>query len=324
MRAVQAACFGGPEVLKVSSLADPVAGAGQVVVDVSAAPVLMIDAQIRAGRAQEWFSTRPPYVPGAGVAGTVSEVGDGIDTEWMGVRVVADTPEGGYVERVALADKALVEVPEGLALDVAAALLHDGRTALGLKEVTGPREGEWVLVVGAGGGMGAVLVQVCASAGARVIGAARGDEKLRLAKRLGAEAVVDYTQPAWVTEVHSLTGDTGADVVLDGVGGDIGMAAFAALAQGGRFSAHGAAAGGFAAIDSREAKDRGVTVTGIDRAQFDPETAKRLTANVLAEAAAGRVEPVIGQRFPLDQAAEAHRAIEARTVVGKTLLEVRS
>jgi len=111
-------------------------------------------------------------------------------------------------------------------------------------------------------------------------------------------------------------------VVLDGVGGEIGSAAFAAVAEGGRFSAHGAPAGAFASIDPDRAADRGVTLNGIDRVQFDQGEARRLSGQALSQAAAGSIEPVIGQRFPLDRAADAHRCIEARNIVGKTLLEV--
>lgn len=324
MRAVRAVRFGGPEVLEVITVDDPVAGPGQVLVEVSVVPVLFIDTQIRAGQGQEWFPTRPPYVPGAGVAGTVCKAGPGVDQSWVGRRVVADTAEGGYLEQAALAAEILVSVPTEVGLDAAAALLHDGRTAMGLVEATCPQPGEWVLVVGAAGGLGALLVQLCRQAGARVVAAARGEHKLTLAKSLGAEVLVDYTGPGWTDQVRAVTAGTGAQVVLDGVGGDIGSAAFAAAADGGRFSAHGAPGGTFAAVDPHQAKDRGITVTGIEQVQFAPGQGRRLITQALAAAAAGTIEPVIGQRFPLQQAAEAHRAIEARQVMGKTLLEVRA
>jgi NADPH:quinone reductase len=111
-------------------------------------------------------------------------------------------------------------------------------------------------------------------------------------------------------------------VVFDGVGGEIGQRAFEVTARGGRFSAHGAPSGGFAVIDRQEAERRTVTVRGIAEVQFAPADATRLTERALLEAAAGRIRPIIGQRFPLARAADAHRAIEARVVIGKTLLEV--
>jgi NADPH2:quinone reductase len=323
MRAVQAKASGGPEVLDVVEMPDPVPGPGQAVIAVSAIPLLYLDTQIRAGRAQAWFPVTPPYVLGAGVAGQVAAVGPGVDDRWAGRRVVADTlGGGGYLEQALVDAGSLVPVPDGLDLAGAAALLHDGRTAVGLMEALSPRPGEQVLVTGAAGGLGVLLVQLARRAGCRVIAAAGGPQKLDLARRLGAEQAVDYTRPGWEKQVLELTGGRGVDVVFDGAGGPAGQAAFAVTAHGGRFSAHGAPGGGFAPIDPGDARRREITVSGIDRVQFGPDEARRLTGQALAEAAAGHLQPVIGQRFPLEQAAEAHRVIEARAVTGKTLLEV--
>ena len=180
MRVVKATKFGGAEVLVPSEVAEPVAGPGQVVVDVLFAPVLFLDTQIRSGSARDWFpAVAPPYVPGAGIAGEVAAVGQDVDPDWVGRRVVADTAgSGGYLERAVAAVTGLMAVPEGLGMADAAALLHDGRTALGLIEQAGIRAEEWVLVLGAGGGLGSLLVQLAHGTGARVIGAARGKQKL--------------------------------------------------------------------------------------------------------------------------------------------------
>ncbi len=321
MRVVQAMQFGSPEVLVTSEAPDPVAGPGQVVIGVSVAPVLMLDAQIRGGWGDEWFGVKPPYVPGAGVAGEVISAGENVDSGWIGRRVVADTGEGGgYAEQTVAPAEGLIPVPDRLGLPEAAALLHDGRTALGLAEAAQAQPGEWVLVTAAGGGLGVLLVQLAHAAGARVIGAARGKEKLDLAREFGTDAVVDYSEPGWPERVLEATGGAGADVVFDGVGGRIGGAAVEVTARGGRFSAHGAPSGGFAEIDPQEAQRRGVTVRGIEQVQFAPADAKRLAERALSEAAAGRIRPVIGQTFPLERAADAHAAIEARGVIGKTLL----
>jgi NADPH2:quinone reductase len=324
VRAVQAVAFGGPEVLEVADLPEPGADPRQVIVAVSIAPALFLDTQIRAGLGRGWFPATPPYVPGAGVAGTVRSAGPGVAADWTGRRVVADTASacGGYAEAAAVAAGGLVEVPGGLSLADAAALLHDGRTALGLMEATEPSPGEWVLVTGASGGLGALLVQLARDRGARVIGAARGERKLALARDLGAEAVVDYTEPDWTGRALAVTGGTGPSVVLDGIGGEIGGAAYQVTAEGGRFSAHGTPGGGFAPIDPADAARRGIAVSGIDRVQFGPEEGARLTARALNLAVSGQLKPLIGQAFPLDRAADAHRAIESRTATGKTLLEV--
>jgi NADPH2:quinone reductase len=295
---------------------------GQALVEVEYAPALFLDTQIRAGRAQEWFETEPPYVPGAGVAGTVATVGAGVDPAWVGRRVLADTPErGGYAEQVVVDAALLIAVPDGVELADAAALLHDGRTALALIDATGARAREWVLVLGAAGGLGALLVQLALAAGAQVIGAVGGHErKLALVRDLGAHTI-DYSQPDWIDGVRTLTEGNGVDVILDGIGGTLGSRAFALIASGGRFSAYGTPGGGFARIDPEDAAARGVTVTGIEQVQLAPAEGKQLVERALGEAAAGRLRPIIGQIFRLEHAADAHRAIESRRVIGKTLLE---
>src|SRR5207247_2693110 len=116
----------------------------EVVIDVAVAPVLFLDTQIRAGLGRDWFPARPPYVPGRGVAGTVGSAGTGVEPAWAGRRVVADTPAGGYLEQAVVPAGRLIPVPDGVDPADAAALLHDGRTALALVEATTPRAGEWV------------------------------------------------------------------------------------------------------------------------------------------------------------------------------------
>jgi NADPH:quinone reductase len=324
MRIVQATSFGGPEVLAVATAPDPVARPGQAVVRVAAADVLFFDAMIRYGLAAAFVPLRPPYIPGNGVAGEVISAGDGVEPHWIGRRVVAHTGEagggGGYAEQALVPAAALVPVPAELGLPAAAALLHDGATALDLAESIGIWQGEWVLVVGAGGGLGLLLVQLAHAAGAHVIAAARGRSKLNLALELGAEVTADYSEPDWPRKVLTATAGIRPDVVFDGAGTHLGQAAFTITADGGRFSAHGSASGGFALIDPQEARRRGITIRGIEQVQFTPDRLQLLTARALAEAAAGRIRPVIGQTFPLDQAAEAHTAIESRSVTGKTLL----
>jgi NADPH2:quinone reductase len=323
MRVIEVTQFGGPEVLEVGKADEPVPGLGQVVVDVSDVPLLFVDTQIRSGSARDWFPTTPPYVPGAGVAGKVRSVGEGVNADWVGRPVVASSAEGGgYVERAVIAVDDLIAVPEGLGIAEAAALLHDGRTAVSLIDQAHVRAEEWVLVLGAGGGLGSLLVQLAHGAGARVIGAARGKQKLDLARELGADALVDYSRSGWPKQVLAITNGEGADVVFDGVGGETGEAAFAVTTRGGRFSAHGAPSGGFTQIDAKEAEERHITVRGIEHVQFTPADGKRLTERAMAAAVAGRIRPVIGQTFPLERAAEAHAAIEGRDVIGKTLLVI--
>jgi NADPH2:quinone reductase len=318
--------FGGPEVLAAISVPDPVPGPGEVIIAVSAADVLFLDAVIRSGRAAAWFPVTPPYVPGNGVAGRVSAVGEGVDRGWAGRAVIARTGagggSGGYAEQVAVPAGQLVPVPDGAGLAEAAAVLHDGATALGLAASTGIRPGEQVLILGAAGGLGILLGQLARARGARVIAAARGQAKLDLLDGLGARAVVDYGEPDWPETVVRATGGAGPDVVFDGAGGRLGAAAFRVTADGGRFSAHGAASGGFAPIAADEAARRGITVRGIEQVQLSAGEHERLAGQALAELAAGRIRPLIGQTFPLHEAAAAHTALEDRSALGKTLLTV--
>ena len=314
--------FGGPEVLIARRVPDPAAGPGQVVIATAAADVLLVDAMIRSGRGVDFFPLRPPYVPGNGVAGQVIAVGDGVDPFWNGRAAVAHTGaaggSGGYAERAVVPAADLIPVPSGVGLPEAAALLHDGATAFGLLELAVIKPGDWVLVTAAGGGMGVLLVQLARAAGGRVIGAARGRPKLDLVRDAGAEAALDYSGPGWTMGVRELTAGRGADVVFDGAGGGLGQAAFEVTAPGGRFSAHGMSDGGFARLDAQEAARRGITVHGIE--QHEPATFRRRAAAALAEAVAGRLQSVIGQTFPLDRAADAHAALEARATLAKTLL----
>ncbi len=310
--------FGGPEVLEAGEAPDPVPGAGQAIIDVAIAGVTFVETQFRASGAGP-FRPALPMIPGNGVGGRVAAVGEGVDPRLVGTAVVTSTGgSGGYAERVAVDAGGVVPVPDGVALDDAVALLADGRTALLLSEAAGLRAGDRVLVEAAGGGVGTLLVQLAVAAGARVVAAAGGDRKLQLASRLGAEVAIDYRQPGWDEQVRDRV--AGLDVVFDGVGGEVARAAFALLARGGRMLVYGLASGAWAPIDDAEAAERDVTLTrGFS---VTPEGLRAATARALAEAAAGRLRPIIGQRFPLERAADAHAAIESRATLGKTLLEV--
>ncbi|MFI6479386.1 zinc-binding dehydrogenase [Nonomuraea sp. NPDC050663] len=325
MRVIQMAQFGGPEVLVPGEAPDPVAGAGQVVVEVAVAGITFVETRIRRG-VDEWHA-RPalPHVPGGLVAGRVGAVGAGVDPAWAGRRVVADLGESGGFAELAVADvERLFSVPDGLGLPEAVALHSDGSTAQGLMETVKVGPDDHVLVEAAAGGVGSLLVQLALAAGARVVGAARGARKLGVIRELGADAAVDYSEVGWTERVLEATGGVGPTVVFDGVGGRIGREAFEVTARGGRFSVHGASSGEVTAIEPGHARARDVEVIGIEQLfGFGPHLA-RWAEQVMSLAADGRVRPVIGQTFPLERAADAHAAIENRTAVGKTLLLVGS
>ncbi|MBL7486634.1 zinc-binding dehydrogenase [Frankia sp. AgB1.9] len=318
MRAVWLREFGGPEVLVAGTAPDPVAGPGQVVIAVEVANVTFLDTLIRSG-APGPFQVAAPVVPGNGVGGVVTEVGAGVDRGLLGRRVVASLGgSGGYAERVAVDADSLAEVPDGLGVDAATAVLADGRTASWLLDATKVAPGERVLVDGAAGGVGSLLVQLARAAGATVVAAAGGAAKVALAADLGAQVAVDYLRDDWPQDVRDAVG--AVDVALDGVGGAIGRAAFDLLAPGGRLLSYGLTSGSWAAVTDEEAAARGVTVV---RGRPSPADNRRYLLAALAAAAAGGLRPLIGQRFPLEEAAAAHGAIAARATVGKTLLVVR-
>jgi NADPH:quinone reductase len=319
MRAIWLKEFGGPEVLVLGEAPDPVAGLGQVLIEVTFANITFVETQFRAS-GKGPFAGRVPMIPGNGVGGVVTKTGDGVEQSLLGRRVVSSTGgAGGYAEMVAVDAAGLIEVPDGLGLDQAVALLADGRTASLLVQGAKIKTGETVLVEAAAGGVGSLLVQLARTAGARVVGVAGGARKLQVARDLGAEFVVDYLEPEWAERVREAAGEV--DVVFDGVGGAVGRSAFELLGSGGRMLSFGLASGEWAGISEEDAATKHVSLV---RASASPEEMRALTQNALQLAADGRLRPVIGQRFPLERAADAHAAIQSRATVGKTLLEVRS
>ncbi|GIF70804.1 zinc-binding dehydrogenase [Asanoa siamensis] len=313
MRVVWLTRYGDPSVLEPGTAPDPLPGPGQVVVDVAYANITFVETMFRATGFGPYTGDLP-MVPGNGVGGVVGAVGPGVDPALVGTRVVTSTGgSGAYASRVAVDAAGLVPVPADLALDTAVALLADGRTALLLLRAAAPRPGERVLVEAAAGGVGTLLVQLAKAAGATVLGAAGGG-KLGLVADLGADRAVDYTAPGWADGLGPV------DVVFDGVGGAVARAAFGLLDRGGRMLSYGLSSGAWSDVTDAEAAARGVTL--LRGATGTPAELRALTGEALRLAAAGGLRPVIGQRFPLERAADAHAAIEARATRGKTLLVV--
>jgi NADPH:quinone reductase len=318
MRAVWLREFGEPEVLALGEAPEPVAGSGQVMVDVEFVNITFVETQFRATGLGPFAATLP-MIPGNGVGGVVASVGPGVEPDLVGTRVVTSTGgSGGYAERVAVDADAVFRVPDKVAMDTAVALLADGRTATMMTRAAAITPGERVLVEAAAGGVGSLLVQLAKAAGAQVIAAVGGTRKAGVATELGAEVAVDYTDEGWAKRVRDTVG--GVDVVFDGVGGAIARTAFDLLDRGGRMVSFGLASGSWADVSEELATERGVTLV---RPSATPAELRAYTESALAEAAEGRLRPVIGQRFPLDKAAAAHAAIQSRATVGKTLLETR-
>jgi len=321
MRAVVATRPGPPSVLEVVDLDDPAPGAGQVLVDVEVAAITFIDTQMRAGTSPR--SPGPfPIVLGNGVGGRVVALGDDVEPSWLGVNVVTSTGgSGGYATRAVASVTDLHRLPTGIDLQVAVALLADGRTAVGLAQAASIAEGDTVVVTAAGGGVGSLLVQLAGRAGARVVALAGDSVKLDLARSLGAHETINYRDADWAGRLDAAA-PNGLDVVFDGVGGDVSAVLTDRARKGARYVVHGASSGTFAGIDSDDATARGITVVPLSAIGASPQASFDLVEQALARAAEGDLHPTIGQWFPLERAAEAHAAIERRATLGKTLLIV--
>ncbi|MFL1375944.1 zinc-binding dehydrogenase [Nocardiopsis protaetiae] len=312
---------GGPEVLRPRRVGAPVPGPGQVLVEVAYASVTFVETQTRSGDGP-FGAPRLPRVPGNGVGGRVLAVGPGADANLVGTTVVATTGGvGGYAELAVAGADSVFPVPGGLGLRDAVALLADGRTALLLHRQAEIAPGEKVLVEAASGGVGSLLVQLAANAGARVVGAARGERKGEVVASLGA-VHVDYSLPGWTGRVRDAAGGP-VDVVFDGVGGAIGTEAVELLGPGGRVSRYGMASGAEAGPGEEALAARSIRVLGLSSAP-SPAQNRALVGEVLRTAAEGGLRPLVGQTFPLALASSAHAAIEARETIGKTLLVTES
>jgi NADPH:quinone reductase len=316
MRAVVLREFGPPENLAVEEVPDPEATPGRAVIRVAVAGITFVETQVRAGSGPAHVRPALPTVPGNGVGGEVVAVGPGAPDGLLGATVVSTTGgTGGYAELAAVDAAEPIPVPDGLTVRHAVALLADGRTALGLARATAPEPGQWVLVEAAAGGVGGLLVQLCRAAGARVVGAVGGgpgSAKAARATEAGAELVVDYRETGWADRVAAVTG--GVHIAFDGVGGAIGAAAARLVRPGGVLCVHGASGG---PMTSAPEGVRSVGLAGLAR---DPAAVRALAVDALAEAAAGRLIPFVGQEFPLAEAARAHAAVRSRATLGKTLL----
>jgi NADPH:quinone reductase len=315
MRAITVTAFGDPDRLQLTDTADPEPAAGECLIATEACDVLFLDTMLRSGRAPEGMKPQLPWIPGSGVAGRVLGVGPDVEAKLQGARVVAQTP-GAYAELVRAPLATMVPIPDGVPSDVAAAVLHDGQTAMALFDRLPVGAGDAVLVLGASGGLGLLCVQLARSRARRVVAVARDPRKLERIRALEPDGVVDSEAGDWVAAARDALGGT-ADVVLDNIGGRFGAAAASLLAENGRFSAHGTPSGAFAQV---ETDAPGARVTGIDLVQLDPDARRRYTSVALAAVTGGELAPIIGQTFPLEQAAAAHAAIETRSAFGKTLL----
>lgn len=308
--------------LVVGELPEPHAAPGEVIIKVTAAGINFYDTLIVQGRYQ--VQPAQPFSPGGEVAGTVVAVGEGVTHVKVGERVCAFTSYGGMAQRCRAKATQTWPLPDGVSDDVAAAgLVTYGTAWFALHDRGRLKTGETVLVLGAAGGVGLAAVQLAHAAGARVIAAAGGPERLALCREYGADTLIDYRSESLKDAVKAATGGRGADVVVDVVGGDYSEAALRATAWRGRVLVIGFAAGEIPRLPANLLLLKGCEASGVfwdELMRREPDEAARQVAQVLAGFADGRFRAPPTRACTLAEAKAALQALAARQVVGKLIV----
>lgn len=326
MHAVEVAETGGPEVLNYTEEPQPSPAPGEVLIRAEAIGVNYIDTYLRSGV----YPTTLPFVVGSEVAGTVAEVGTGVAALRVGDRVVTAAAAGGYAEYCTAPASLVTQLPKNVAFDVAAAALLKGLTAHYLIASVYPLQpGDSVLLHAGAGGVGLIATQWATYLGVRMITTVSTPAKAELARRAGAVEVLDYPDPGdasaatFGARIRDLTDGAGVAAVYDGVGAATFDASLASLAVRGTLVLFGAASGPVPPVDPQRLNAAGsVYLTRPSLAHFT-RTAQEFTwrAGELFDAiTTGTIEVTVGQRYPLADAAQAHRDLQGRKTVGSIVL----
>jgi len=327
MRVIEISQFGPPEVLKLAERPDPVAGPGEVLIDVAAAGVNRPDVIQRLGKYPP-----PPGasdLPGLEVAGTVAALGHGVTGFAVGDEVCALVAGGGYAERANVAQEQCLPVPRGLSLIEAAAIPETYFTVwTNVFERGHLTRGESILIHGGTSGIGTTAIQLAHAFGAHVLTTAGSDQKCEAAIRLGAAHAFNYRAIDWVAGVKEATDGRGVDLVLDIVGGDYIARNLDALAIEGRLVQIAFLKSAKAELDFSVMMRKRLWITGSTLRPRSPAQkgviAQQLRQRVWPLLESRTVRPIIHQVFPLAQAADAHRLMEAGSHIGKIVLDVRA
>ena len=322
MKVIQFEEYGGPEVLKYMDVAIPEIGDREVLVNVKAIGVNYADIARREGKYV--VPTELPFIPGSEIAGEIVAVGKNVTQFVPGMRVVSLIESAAYAEFAKVHELALAPIPNGVDYTDAVALPLQGQTAYHILTTMGRLEkGETVLVHAAAGGVGAISVQLAKIFGAgKVIATASSDEKLAHAKKLGADHLVNYTEENWEQQILELTDGKGVDVALEMVGGEIFDKTITCLAPFGRSVIFGAASGEQANLYPAQLMRRNQSVIGFFLPQIvnKPELYQKSFKELLHYIDSGELELTIGGTYKLEDAAEAHRALQGRKTMGKLVL----
>ncbi|MEI7858624.1 MAG: NADPH:quinone oxidoreductase family protein [Acidimicrobiales bacterium] len=321
MSAVVCNEFGPLDTLAVEERPALEPGEGMVVIDVAAAGVNFVDGLICQGKYQ--LKPATPFVPGSEVSGTIGAIGSGVTGWAVGDRVLAFCGFGGFAGQVLVPALSLVAIPDAIDLPQAAALVQSYCTMLfTLTRRTTVAPGEWVLVLGAGGGIGLAAVDVATALGARVIAAASTPDKLEAAVAMGAEATIAYEEEDLKIRARELSGG-GVDVVIDPVGGRHAEPALRATRHMGRFCVIGFASGPIPSIPINQVLLNNRTLVGVDWGGWtfkDPFGNRALIDELMGMVADGRLHPTAPATRPLEDAAAVMEALIDRTVAGKVVL----
>jgi NADPH2:quinone reductase len=326
MRAIQAREAGGPDVLELVELPDPVPGPGEVVARATAAGVNFIDTYRRSGV----YAVPFPHVPGDEGAGVITAVGDGVSEAAVGDHIAWVDAPAAYAEYVRVPVARLLPVPDAVPLSTAAALPLQGITAHYLVASTYPvHEGDRVLVHAGAGGVGLLLTQLAVARGATVVTTVSTQDKAALSLAAGAAAAIRYDQLGdLAAELPPLAKEAAGgpfDVVYDGVGRSTFDASLASLRRRGMLVLFGGSSGQVPPFDLQRLNAAGsvyVTRPKIGDYIADTDELRWRADDLFGAVVAGTLEVRIGARFPLAQAADAHRALEGRATTGKVILEI--
>ncbi len=323
MQAIVCHEHGDPEVMRYEEIPQPTPAAPEVLIKADAIGVNYVDIMRRSGKHPA--APKTPFTPGIEVCGRVAAVGEQVSRFREGDRVIGRcVTHGTYAEYVCVEERFTVRCPEALSPEEGAALFVTGQTAYHALVTVGQiQPGETVLITAAAGGVGTCAVQIAKLLGAKVIAATGSAEKCDLAKSLGADAVVNYTEPGWPERVQQATGGMGANLIIESVGGNIANGCVKCWASGGRMVIFGKASGEPAIVSGDDLLFGNRSVHGLAVGTvIEDETVMRNAMDRLAEwVASGQLRLHVGQIYPLRDAARAHRDLAGRGTTGKLVLK---
>lgn len=321
MRAIRCEQYGPPSDLVLREMPDPEPAAGEVVVRIEGASVNFPDTLFIQNKYQ--ISVPVPFTPGSEFVGAVIKVAPDVSDVKVGDHVMGAAIVGAYAEQIAVPATSVRPVPAGLSGPEAAAFSVTFRTAFHALVTQGEfQPGDWVVVLGASGGVGTAAVDIATRLGGKVVAVDRGRSRLEICRELGAVETVDVDSEDVKNRIKEITG-RGADVVLDPVGGDVSEQALRSIAWGGRFVVIGFASGDIPRIPLNLVLLKGPVIKGFESRTFPQFRAAEYAAGEkrLEEMIAQGLKPVVGAIYPLDQTIDALNAILERKITGKVVID---